>query len=495
MRKNKKKALMFGLYTRKLVFFSLVLVFTFSVLEASKSIKSYKADDYSSFRGSSAGNISQKIEMAKNGDIVVDGKISKNKIDLLKDYDELRLLVLEKPGKYINSLEVTLSLPDAIASQIEAEVITQHGVGSSQYRISGDNVITYEASNIAATGEVTIVTKIPKGVIEPPFIRTVVKFINDIKHSFWLLTAIVIPGLTLFCLLAILVFQYKRQRIDIPEKEIDAPPMAIPPAVVGALFKQKVGAREIAASLIDLAKRGDIYIVDRERGFVFGKGKFDQRLLGFEKILLSKIFSSAISSDRKDIEQRINQHLYSKKMSLLTVGIYLLATRLGYFKANPFKMHFKYRMFGVLLFLASFAGFVLSLYIFKDPPYAVFFWIGAMIASLIISFTANNMPIRTPIGQEVLSNWLAFKKYLSNPMPIQYDEANPELFQKYLPYAVVLECEAAWAKRFSEHNFIIPDWFVTDKGGLGLDDFCLTLYPIVSYVGKSFAAIREPGFE
>jgi hypothetical protein len=58
-----------------------------------------------------------------------------------------------------------------------------------------------------------------------------------------------------------------------------------------------------------------------------------------------------------------------------------------------------------------------------------------------------------------------------------------------------MNCEAAWAKRFSKHNFMVPDWFLTDKIGLGLEDFCLSLFPIISYVGRSFAALKEPGFE
>jgi hypothetical protein len=83
--------------------------------------------------------------------------------------------------------------------------------------------------------------------------------------------------------------------VVLPDKEVNSLPMAIPPAIVGVLVHQKVRAREIAATLVDLAIRGDILIIDRERGFAFGKGKFDQRLLGYEKILLSKIFRNNLA--------------------------------------------------------------------------------------------------------------------------------------------------------------------------------------------------------
>ena len=105
------------------------------------------------------------------------------------------------------------------------------------------------------------------------------------------------------------------------------------------------------------------------------------------------------------------------------------------------------------------------------------------------------MPIRTALGRQALSNWLAFKKYLSDPAPLPYDAKNFQKFVEYLPYAIVFKCEALWAKRFSEEEFMVPDWFITDKPSLGLQDFCLSLYPIIGYVGQNLATIREPGYK
>jgi len=235
--------------------------------------------------------------------------------------------------------------------------------------------------------------------------------------------------------------------------------------------------------------------MDQERDFAFVKGRFDTRLLGFEKILLSKIFRSNMKSDLQLIQQRIDNHLYSKKISMVSAGIYALATRLGYFKVNPQKYHAKYRFIGIFLFIIAVIGFVLNLFVYIQEEYLVFFWVGMMISSIIIAYTAGNLPIRTAIGQEILSNWLAFRRFLTNPSPYPYSAKNQLIFQKYLPYAIVMNCEITWATRFSEHNFVMPEWFMTEKGSLGMEDFCLSLFPIVSYVSKSLAAIREPGFE
>jgi uncharacterized membrane protein len=288
--------------------------------------------------------------------------------------------------------------------------------------------------------------------------------------------------------------QLASDKVEIPDKEIDCPPMALPPAIVGALYHQKVTSREIAATLIDLAIRGNIYIMDRERDFAFAKNNFDKRLISYEKILLSKIFSEHVFSNKEDIEKRINDHLYSKKISLFTSGVYNLSTRLGYFKTNPQNIHSKYRLVCLLILFVSLGGFLVS-FGFTDYPYLSFIWIGLMITALVIASLAQKIPMRAPMGREALSNWLAFRKFLTSKDRIPFSLNNVESFEKYLPYAMVLDCEVAWAKRFSEESFAIPRWFISSKDGFSLQDFCLSLFPIVSYISRSLASVREPGFE
>ncbi len=495
MRNQKKpKKHMLGFYKRKLVFF---LVFFLLVGVGIKIVGSGSlsadTDGFDNYTPSGSQDIA--VVVLKNGDITIDGKKIRHKVDLLGDFDEVRLPIMDNSGQYYSNVRITLELPETINSAVKYEFLAIHGVGSSTVMKISDRQLLYNASNVSSQATLTIVAKMPKGIISPPIARVIMKDLSQIKGSIWLIVAAVLPFLTFLLMLAFISNQIRQQKIDKPDKETSSPPMAIPPSIVGALYKQKVGPREIAATLIDLALRGDILIVDRERGFEFGKNKFDQRLLPFEKILLSKIFKKNIYSDQSDIEERVNNHFYSKKISLVSSGVYTLATRLGYFKINPQSLHAKYRLVGIFSFLLAVGGFVASLVWFTDPPYAIFFWVGMMISALIISILAGRMPVRTVIGREVLSNWFAFKKFLSNHEQFPYAENNQDIFQKFLPYAIVLECEAAWAKRFSKHNFITPEWFLTEKTGLGLEDFCLSLFPIVSYVGRSLAALKEPGFE
>lgn len=484
------KTPLIGFYSRKLIFFACLFV---AFLFVYTNINYYSADVFDEDSFFSKQDKEILVEVDDRGVIQVDGQRVEDRVNIAGSFEEIRFPVLEKSGRYFDQVKIVLKLPKSVAYRSEHEILAIYGVEETDSYIQDDKTIVYTATDLSPVAEISIVAKMPRGTFKLPLNHIISSYVSSVNFDFWLIIGILLPVITFIYMLLFINYQIRRQRIDVPEKETDAPPMAIPPAVVGALYRQKVGSREIAATIIDLALRGNIYILDRERDFAFLKNKFDNRLLSYEKILLSKIFKDHLTSDKEEIEKRINNHLYSKKISATVTGVYVLATRLGYFKINPQKVHMQYQMVGLAGFFIGLLGFVLSFMVFKDTPYVAFFWIGMMISSLIIASLAKKMPLRTVIGQESLSNWLAFRKYLSSreKIPFSYDAI--DLFQKYLPYAIALDCEVAWTNRFSEQNFVIPKWFVTESTSSGLKDFCLSLFPIISYVSRSLAAITEPG--
>ncbi|HLC43579.1 MAG TPA: DUF2207 domain-containing protein [Patescibacteria group bacterium] len=489
--KHKKRPIV-GLYWRKLVFFA----FVFSFISIGLSgIKTYKADINKYIPPTDLTDLIINLNILADGSVTVDGKKIKDRINTSGSRDELILPILDNVASSYNSVHVLLTLPQNAVSDSTYDIKGIHGIETTNVAVINDNTLDYYASGIGSGSTLSVIIDMPKGIVNPPLIARVYAEIAGIKLNLWLIIALGLPVMTLIFMVLFILYQTRRQKIDWPNEETDSPPMALPPAIAGVLYHQTVGPRELAATLIDLAERGDIFIIDRERDFAFLKNKFDRRLLSYEKILLSKIFRNSVVSNRAEVEQRINNHLYSQKISQITTGVYVLATRLGYFKANPQKFHLKYQIIGMGAFFAGMVGFLLSLLIFTNPPYILFFWAGMMVSGIIITLTAKNIPNRTVIGQETLSNWLAFRQYLSNPTKIAFDYDSQERFQKYLPYAIVLDCEVAWAKRFSEQNFILPAWYVCDQNGIGLQDFCLSLFPLVSYVARSLSSLREPGFE
>lgn len=491
-RKSSQKHPFVGLYWRKLVFFA----FVFSIVSFGySSIQIFKADVEKYVPPTQASDLAINLRILADGSITVDGQKIKNRVVTSGSKDELILPILDSTGISYNTVHVLLTLPQNVVSTSTYDVKGIHGIDSTSVSVVNDNTLDYYASNVGPESTLSVIVDMPKGTVKPPFLSKIYAEVSGIKYNIWLIVALTVPLITLIYLILFIAYETKRQKVDQPAEETDSPPMALPPAIAGVLYHQKVGPRELAATLIDLAARGNIFILDQERDFAFLKNRFDQRLLSYEKILLSKIFRKSALSNSAEIEQRINNHLYSQKISLVTSGIYVLATRLGYFKVNPQKVHLKYQLIGMGAFFGGIAGTVLSLLVFTGPPYILFFWAGMMISGLIITTVSKKIPNRTAIGQVTLSNWLAFRKYLTNPTKIAFSYENQNLFQKYLPYAIVLDCEVAWAKRFSEASFVLPDWYVSDQNGQSLQDFCLSLFPLVSYVARSLSGLREPGFD
>ncbi|MEI8143790.1 MAG: DUF2207 domain-containing protein [Candidatus Berkelbacteria bacterium] len=493
MKNIQKKRFSVGFYWRKFAVFTVVAIF---VVLGISQINYFRADSVETtlVSDSTSASVSGKvsIDITSNGEAKVDGKTIY--VKAVGGVDELRLPVISKPGTYIDSYIVTVNLPSDVAYDTKTEIYGVHGVDQTDLYVRDSKTIVYTATGIGPDGDFSIVAGLPRGTIHYPIARQFYYLLLNIAPGYWLALAIILPLITMLLMLDFMYRQYGVNKVDYPTFQTNAPPMALPPAIVGALFNQKVTSREIAATVVDLAIRGNIYVIDRERDFGFAKNKEDHRLLGYEKILMSKLFNKNIFSGSAEIEKRINNHLYSKKISLVSASIYAIATSLGYFKSNPQTLNLRYRLVGSCFFLVGLAGFVSTLLWFREPPYAIYFWIGMMVSALVIAFGAARISMRTEVGLASLTDWLAFKNYLSDSAKIEYTPDIYEMFLKYLPYAMVLDCEVAWAKRFSEHNFVIPDWFITDKGG-GLQDFCLSLFPLVSYIGQSFAALREPGFD
>ncbi|TSC93879.1 MAG: Uncharacterized protein Athens101428_513 [Candidatus Berkelbacteria bacterium Athens1014_28] len=494
MEKKYQKPPIIGLNWRKLIFFSCLFVAFFSawkIVEYNQFLADEATDAESNYLFTSVVN----LEVTKDGKIFSNGKKIAGSVKPQKEFDELRLVVYDQNGTYLDNLQIQLSLPSAVAGKTKSEILAIHGVDSSTSSVYGDNVLLYEASGVSAVATITIVAKLPKGEINFSFIDQLVYYFSTFSGTIWLSLAVFLPLVVFVYLIILILLQRKAQTIPSVERQFVSPPSALPPAVVGVLTHQDIGAREIAATLVDLSLRKLIFIIDKDRGFAFGKRDFTQQILPFEKILLSKIFRNEIVSREEMIKERFYDHLYSKKMSLFTGETYSIATRFGYFKVNPKSMRRKYQFFGTIFFFFALLCFFLSLKYFPTLHYASFLWVGMMVSSAVIIIVGSKIPIRTPLGRQALGNWLAFRAYLSDHRPLPLDQQNYDKFVEYLPYAIVFNCEALWVRRFSFQKFAIPEWFLTDKEGIGLDDFCLALFPIIGYVGQNLATIREPGYK
>ncbi|MBI3589022.1 MAG: DUF2207 domain-containing protein [Candidatus Liptonbacteria bacterium] len=74
-------------------------------------------------------------------------------------------------------------------------------------------------------------------------------------------------------------------------------------------------------------------------------------------------------------------------------------------------------------------------------------------------------------GRILKEEWLGFKLYLETAEKYRMQNLTPDLFEKYLPYAMIFGVEKKWAKNFEVMHLAPPNWYgsaaVYGSSGLG----------------------------
>ncbi len=500
----KKLSLDAGIYSRKALFLLLIGflgVFGYNLaqnlLPATASLQ-FEEIPYEATLGGKEIN----IEINENSVVLIDGKKVNNTLHFFKDKDEFRLKVFDDQDDFYSYFRANLKLPKPVLeTEVRPIVYAVHGVGMSYGRLTDPQTITYEAQNISPGATLTIVAELPKGLVKPGFFQSIKYNLSQISVNVWLYIGIILPGAILILML-VMIFRRRRANYMPIRGLLGGPPDNIAPAIPGVLVDGVVGAREIAATLIDLAKRGYIYIINKGNGeFSFGirrTGDFHQmtKLSNFEIELLDKIFlPKAYKSSVKDVEMRIGKHIFSKKIANFYLGIYDEATKQGLFVKNPSQVHLSWKYTGIVFFYISFLGFMIGAVSGLEPKYSLLFWVSGIIASLVMVRLSPFMPARTTKGNEELRAWLEFRKYLSNRKPASTAEMMQSKFEDYLPYAIVLGAEIEWVKRFGTARFNKPDWYESRESNVTLDSFAAQLFPLIGYVAKNLARSHDPRVE
>jgi len=251
-------------------------------------------------------------------------------------------------------------------------------------------------------------------------------------------------------------------------------PNKLTPLEVGAVADFNPDNRDITATLIDLAIRKYIRIVETKTDRLIGKDKLE-----YELILLNTKFDQLNSDERKLLSALFPKLETNAAVKVSAASTALAATaktissdveqRLttnGYFKANPMTAGAKlYGYVSLLVVAAIFLAQVLH-------PLAI---AGAALSGVIAFIFARIMPARTAKGVAALEHVKGLKMYLqtaeadrikmmqSPNAPYASDHQLPvktiELFEKLLPYAIVLGVEKDWAKQFEGLYATPPDWY------------------------------------
>ncbi len=253
-----------------------------------------------------------------------------------------------------------------------------------------------------------------------------------------------------------------------------APPQGLTPAELGTLIDDKPDMRDIIATLVDLAVRGYILIEEKEEkkllglfagkeyAFVLRKPSNEWRdLKPHERELLDSIFEKfglgAVADTRVELSELENE--FYKDLPGLRDRIFDQLMGRRYYTARPDKVRKAYLIGGVILLALSIwgGGFVAGVLGQQTLPFIV----GGILSGAIVMAFGWFMPARTLAGAQALEGVLGFEEFLERVESDRFQRMvkTPEMFEKYLPYAMALGVEKNWVRAFEDIYRQPPQWY------------------------------------
>jgi uncharacterized membrane protein YgcG len=317
------------------------------------------------------------------------------------------------------------------------------------------------------------------------------------------------------------------------------PPDGMTPAEMGTLIDHEAEMRDVISTLVDLAVRGYVGIEERQEKHLFGLIRnteyvFHLRkpreewsgLATHESRFLDALFTTASSGaawddiratfaeamrvheaggelDREAVSTRLaaagSRPTESVKQSELTNrfykslpgikdGIYDRLVERGYYVHRPDKVKGNWMGLGIAalvvgLFGAAFLAGAAPRWI---SPLGL--GVGAGVSAVVLVGFGLLMPARTHAGARAREASLGFREFLDKVESDRYKRmiTSPEMFERYLPYAMAFGVEKRWARAFDDLYREPPDWYSgSGYGHFRASEFTSRMSTMTSTTGAS----------
>src|SRR6266436_2772053 len=248
------------------------------------------------------------------------------------------------------------------------------------------------------------------------------------------------------------------------------PPDQLTPGEVGTLVDNSADMRDITASIVDLAVRGYIVIEEHQRdrmlglmhdkdyNFIVQKDRAEwAKLNPHEQVLLNGIFSSGTVGETVSMFSLENR--FYTNLPGIKDNIFASLVTHGYYRRRPDSVRSAYIGVGVVIgVLSIWVGSGIASKLGMAP---LTFIIAGVLSAIVICAFGWFMPAHTEQGARALEGVLGFEDFLNH---VESDRFNrmiktPQMFEKFLPYAMALGVEKNWSKAFQGIMTQPPDWY------------------------------------
>jgi hypothetical protein len=252
------------------------------------------------------------------------------------------------------------------------------------------------------------------------------------------------------------------------------PPDNLSPGECGTLVDNEAAMSDITATLVDLAVKGYLTIEQKEETHMLGLSHNKEYTFHLKKPpaewtaarpheqeMLSALFDAGAITDVRlaDLQNHFYTHLPAIRERIFSAlvgdGYYFHrpdSTKIGYIGAGV--------VVGILFFLGS--TVLQRITGIASPTWTI----AGFLSGFIICAFGWFMSSRTTAGERALEKVLGFEEFLGRVEKDQIArlETRPELFEKFLPYAMALHVEKKWVQAFAGIALEPPRWFQAPYG-------------------------------
>jgi uncharacterized protein (TIGR04222 family) len=258
------------------------------------------------------------------------------------------------------------------------------------------------------------------------------------------------------------------------------PPKGVRPGQLGTLIDEEANVLDVTASIIDLAVRGYLRIVEVEKEHVFWGGDWRLEklrdaqqgdLYPYERTLFRALFTG-----RDEVLLSDLRTTFSGSVKRVQGELYDDVTDRGWFHGNPRTVRGWWKFYA---WLAIALGVVLTVVLaVLTSTHLGLVGVSLVVAGFVMLSLAGRRPARTAAGTAVLAQVKGFELYLRTAEADQLRfEEHEDIFSRYLPYAIVFGVAERWAAIFARLAATglvasAPNWYVgTGYDSNGLFDY------------------------
>jgi uncharacterized membrane protein YgcG len=420
------------------------------------------------------------------------------------DFDELYWNVTGNEWTFaIDRVEAEVVLPPGATVRQYAAYTGAMGSKGRDFRATAqDGRLVFTGAGGFAPGEgLTVAVAWPKGFVHPPSWLTRIRDFLEDNPGATLVWLVVLALLVYYLIVWLRVGRDPAKGLLIPLFE---PPQRLSPAAVRLVNRMGFDDKAFAAALVQMAVKGALIIDDQAGEYTLRRPqtKPSRPLTGPEEKIVSALFQGKdvlkmantnhenISSTAKALEDNLRQEV-EKKYFLTNSGYFaggvllsLLALALTVLMSGDRGIMFATGF--LVLWLSIWTPITLSLWAASARkamalPFSFFavlaivtmFFFSPLTATVFILVVGINslfhslLKAYTLSGRRLMDQIDGFRMYLSAAEQerlaiLHPPERTPELFEKYLPYALALDVENEWCDQFAEvldKASYAPDWY------------------------------------